>query len=143
MIVGSDLDGVLTSVSVRINFKLPWWLFSGLIFVRPNKKVVEILRKEQDIVIVSARPQKLEGLTKKWLRFYGIPFHNLFCVGNGKGVGQRKLEIINRMGIEKFIDDDKEIVDFLLQNSVNAHLVQELFQYPSTAKGGEERMFFE
>jgi uncharacterized HAD superfamily protein len=128
MIIGCDIDGVLTSVSVRINFKLPWWLFSGLIFIRPNKKVVEILKKERDIIIVSARPQKLEGLTKKWLRFHGIPFHNLFCVGNGKGIGQRKLEIINRMGIEKFIDDDKGIVDFLLQSSVNAHLAQELFQ---------------
>jgi len=128
MAVGSDLDGVLTSVSVRINFELPWWLFPGLIFVRPNKKVVEILSKERDIVIVSARPQKLEGLTKKWLRFHRIPFHSLFCVGNGKGVGQRKLEIINRMGIEKFIDDDKGIVDFLLRNSVNAHLVQEILQ---------------
>jgi len=128
MVIGCDIGGVLTSVSVRTDFKLPWWLFFGLIFVRPNKKVVEILRKERDIIIVSAMPQKLEGLTKKWLRFYKIPFRSLFCVGNEKGVGQRKLEIINRMGIEKFIDNDKGIVDFLLQNSVNAHLVQELFQ---------------
>ena len=65
MIIGCDIDGVLTSVSVRINFKLPWWLFSGLIFIMPNKKVVEILRKERDIMIVSARPKKIGRFNKK------------------------------------------------------------------------------
>ena len=82
--------------------------------------MVEILRKERDIIIVSARPKQLEGLTRRWLRYHKIPFSNLFCVGLEKGVSQRKLEVINQMGIKRFIDSDEKIVNFLRENFINA-----------------------
>jgi len=130
--IGVDLDGVFILPRVgwfNTDLKLPWWIFLGLIFVRPNRKAVEILKKldERDIIFVSARPKELENWTIRSLRFYKVPFSHLFCVGLGKGVAQRKLEVIRRMGIEKFIDNDEEVVNFLRNNSIDAHLPGELF----------------
>jgi hypothetical protein len=129
--IGLDLDGVLNGLGwFNTDIKLPWWLFIGLIFVRPNKKVIKGLKKldERDIVIVSARPKKLEGLTRAWLRFHKIPFSHLFCVGLGKGVEQRKLETLNRLEIQLFIDDDKKTVEFLCRRGINAYHVGELIE---------------
>jgi len=130
MRVGFDLDGVLNGLGqFNTNLKLPWLFFVGLIFIRPNKKAVKVLKEldERDIIIVSARPRQLEGLTKACFRFYKVPFHNLFCVGGlGKDAKEQKLEVIKQMKIEKFIDNDPEIVKFLQENGINAMFPQDL-----------------
>jgi len=127
MRIGFDLDGVLTR-SRRYNpdIKIPWWLFLGLIFVKPNKKIVSFLKNldERDIIIVSARPGRLKSLTRLWLRFYKIPFHNLFCVGLGKDARERKLKVIKQMKVKKFFDDDPKTVNFLRKFGINAKFPQ-------------------
>jgi len=126
MRVGFDLDGVLTPIGrYNPNKKLAWWLFLGLIFIIPNKKMVELLRnlaKQSIIIIISARPERLKILTILWLRLHKIPFHNLFCVGLGKDANQRKLDVIKLMKIGKFFDDNPETVEYLKEYGINARL---------------------
>ncbi|MDP2864382.1 MAG: hypothetical protein Q8N73_01850 [bacterium] len=126
-----DLDGVLTQIG-RYNpdIKLPWWVFLGLIFVKPNKKIVSFLKNldERNIIIVSARPWQLKRLTELWLRFHKIPCHNLFCVGLGKDAKKRKLRVIERvikqmkMKVEEVIDDNQPTVEYLKKHGINARL---------------------
>ncbi len=125
MIIGVDLDGVLTNVGLyNTETKLPWWCAIWLIFVRPNKKMAEIVRswrkKGNEIIIVSARPKQLEAITRWYLKKHQIPFSQLFLVGKGRGVAERKFEIIQKMGIEYFVDDDPQTVNFLRGFGVNA-----------------------
>lgn len=126
-----DLDGVLTPIG-RYNpdIKLPWWVFLGLIFVKPNKKIVSFLKNldERNIIIVSARPRQLKRLTELWLRFHKIPCHSLFCVGLGKDAKKRKLRVIERvikqmkMKVEEVIDDNQPTVEYLKEHGINARL---------------------
>jgi len=133
-----DLDGVLTrNGRYNPNKKLPWGLFLGLIFAKPNKKIVSFLKNldERDIIIVSARPVQLKRLTELWLRFHKIPCHKLFCVGLGRGAEERKLRVIERvikqmkMKIEEVevIDDDLKTVELLRNYGFNARLPKEVF----------------
>ncbi len=126
--VGIDLDGTITRIALRNpNIRLPWWLFYILVplvlVLRPNKLVVKKLQtiKERGckIIIITARPIQLEGLIRKWLVSYCVPFDNLFCVGFGKGAEERKLKVINDEDVEIFIDNNKRCRDFLKNNSVN------------------------
>ena len=128
MIVGADLDGTLTLTSLN-NFKdskLPWWCATWLILVRPNKKMITILRefarKGNTIIIVSARPKQLKGLTKLWLKIHQVPFDKVRLVNKGNGIEKRKLEIIREMKVEEFFDDDTPTVKYLKEHGINARL---------------------
>ncbi|XOB41687.1 MAG: hypothetical protein ACKKMS_03150 [Candidatus Nealsonbacteria bacterium] len=133
MIRGTDLDGVMTfrGLSNFNNSKLPWVCGLWLIFVPPNKRMIKLLRKwkekEDEIIIISSRPKKLEGLTKWWLKRYQIPYDYLFLVDKGDGFEQRKLEIIQKTGILLFVDDNPRIVSFLRKFGVKAKFPEEVF----------------
>jgi len=122
MKIGIDLDGIITPVGfINPDLKLPSWLYALLIpvvlMVTPNKK--EELKKialNNEIIIISARPQGIKNLTEKWLRFHKIPFDKIYCVGFGKGTKQRKLKIIKQENIELFIDNDERTTNFLNGN---------------------------
>ena len=126
--VGVDLDGTISKVGFyNPSLKLPCWLFIFLvpviILVKPNKKAVRRLKElEADckIIIVSARPPWARKITEMWLGAHDIPFTKIFCVGFGKGTEQRKLDIIEKEGIDHFFDDNKKLVNFLNQHSVKA-----------------------
>lgn len=77
MVIGFDVDGVLTTLPIRINFKLPWWLGLFLVLVPPKKRMLEILKKQKannKIILISARPKQLERLTRLWLKRYLVLF---------------------------------------------------------------------
>ncbi|MFH1671725.1 MAG: hypothetical protein ABH889_03080 [Candidatus Portnoybacteria bacterium] len=129
MKIGYDLDGV---IFIRVLFynpsiKLPWYLFLILIplilVIPPKKEIVhrlKTLEKEgHEIVIISARPPQTIEITKRLMKFYGIPFSDIYCVGFGKGTKERKLEIIRKKGIEQFVDDNERVIDFLKKNGVD------------------------
>ena len=131
MKIGYDLDGTVSSSTLyNPSIRLPWWLFFSLspafLLSRPNKKAVKTLwearERGDEIIIISARPPQFAALTKKWLQLYKIPYHNIFCVGFGKGTKQRKLEVIQKEKIQVFFDDDKRVVSFLKQNFIKAFL---------------------
>ncbi len=119
MIAGADIDGTLTLVPIRINFKPFWWFGLWLAFVPPNKKVIEILKKwkanNDKVVLVSARPEQLNRITQWWLKRHDAPYDKIFLIDSGKRKEERKLEIIKREGVEKFIEDDPKTLKFLNQ----------------------------
>lgn len=130
MKIGIDMDGVVAfSWLGHFNPSLPlpqWLLFLGIPFILfsfpyPKKKnIIKTLSKHHEIIFISGRPSWSLFLTKLWLKFYQIPFHKIYCVGYGKGMKERKLEIIKKEKIELFIEDDKRIIDFLKKNSIKA-----------------------
>lgn len=135
MIVGCDIDGVLTPVSARIRFRLPWWVFACLVFISPNKRMLGILislSANHKIVLVSSRPKQLNWLTQWWLKRNYVPYSSLFLVGLEPGIEQRKLEIIWEEKIDLFIDDDEKIVIFLREHSINALSPEGVFLKIST-----------
>lgn len=123
MKIGCDIDGVITPLKMRINFKLPWWVFIFLIFLPPDKKMLITLiswSTNHKIILISSRPKKLNYLTQWWLNRNYVPHSALFLGDLGPGAKERKLEIIQREKIDLYIDDDQEIVDFLRERGVNA-----------------------
>jgi len=127
-VVGSDFDGTVTLTRLYNfnNSKLPWWCAVWLILVRPNKKMIETLRefarKGAIIIMISARPPQLEGLTRWYSERNRIPFSQLFFVDKGEGVAERKLEIIKQMKVKEFFDDDPETVEYLKEHGINARV---------------------
>lgn len=75
-------------------------------------------KKGYQIILISARPQWCKDLTEIWLKYHCLPFSKIYCVGFGKGTKQRKLEVIQKEGIEIFIDNDRKVRKFLHQNSI-------------------------
>lgn len=135
MIIGCDIDGVLTPVSARISLRLPWWIFLFLAFVPSNKRMIKILislSANHEIVLVSSRPKQLNWLTQWWLKRNYVPYLSLFLVGLKPGIEQRKLEIIKKEDIEMFIDNDEETVLFLKERGINALSPEGVFLKIST-----------
>ena len=127
MKIGVDLDGTLTNFkSYKGRVNLPWWTGIWLFLLKPNKKMVEILKKWEgqghEIIIISGRPQRLEDSTKRWLKKYQIPFKRVILVELGDGIEKRKLRVIRQLGIEMFVDDDLWTVKFLVQNGIKAKI---------------------
>jgi len=79
------------------------------------KEVLDILKKENELFIITSRPKNLEFSTKQWLEKYfpntfsGVFFTNQFSLSEEKTT---KLEICNSLGIEVFIDDH---IDYALE----------------------------
>jgi hypothetical protein len=106
MKIGTDLDGaLLTFKFLNPSVKLPQWLYLPLaifaLLCPPNfviKRILQFAAKNNEIIIISARPKWFAPLTISWLKFHRIPFNKLYCVGFGKGTKERKLEIIRKEG---------------------------------------------
>jgi len=116
MIVGIDLDGVLTNIPLRTKLKLPWWLGLWLAFVPVNQKMLSILKKWRKnncrIIIISGRPEGLLKITQQWLEKNQVPYDKIF-LNNGKQKEEQKLEIIKREGVSVFFEDDPLVFNFL------------------------------
>ena len=120
MVIGTDLDGVLTKIGLyNTNTKLPWWCGLWLIFVPANKRMIKSLGG-RSIIIISARPKQLESITRLWLKIHRVSFTSLVLVGPGKNMAEKKLAAIKEFGIDIYIDDDIRTVIFLEDAGVNA-----------------------
>jgi len=126
MKIGIDLDGVITPLGlINPSLKLPRWLYIFIIpiillMVPDKKEELKKIAANHEIIIISARPKWSQNLTEKWLRYHKISFSKVYCVGFGKGTKQRKLKIIEKEGIEFFVDNDSRVTKFLNGNSVKA-----------------------
>jgi len=132
LIIGVDLDGVLTTVGLyNTDTKLPWWCGLWLIFVPSNKKMACWLRmlygKGNQIYIISARPRELEFITKVWLKIHRMPFNQIFFLGTGPMVSVSKLEVLKQVEADIYLDDNLKTVDFLNKNGVKAYFPSLLF----------------
>jgi hypothetical protein len=126
MKIGTDLDGVLLTFKfLNPSIKLPQWLYLPLaifaLLCPPNfviKRILQFVAKNNEIIVISARPKWFAPLTISWLKFHRIPFNKLYCVGFGKGTKERKLEIIRKEGIDIYFEDDKRIVQFFKKHAI-------------------------
>jgi uncharacterized HAD superfamily protein len=124
--IGIDLDGILAPIRfLNPSLKLPQWLYLPLAFLSlffppnfVNRKILQSLSENNEIIIISARPKWFESPTKLWLKWYRIPYDKIYCVGFGKGTKERKLEVIKKEGISIYIEDDKRIIQFLNRHSI-------------------------
>jgi hypothetical protein len=126
MKIGTDLDGVLLTFKfLNPSVKLPQWLYLPLaifaLLCPPNfviKRILQFAAKNNEIIVISARPKWFTPLTVSWLKFHQIPFNKLYCIGFGKGTKERKLEIIRKEGIDIYFEDDKRIVQFFKKHAI-------------------------
>ncbi len=129
---GVDLDGVITNNGW---YKGTLWLPSLFIclvliilspFISPNIKMLVKLKKWREIgdkiIIISLRPKQTEGLTKKWLDRYTIPYDEIIFLGVGGDPEKRKLRIALELHLGTFIDDSRKTVNFLQRYGINATL---------------------
>ncbi|MFQ6049501.1 MAG: hypothetical protein ACE5J0_00440 [Candidatus Paceibacterales bacterium] len=112
--IGFDLDGTITCLPYWIHglnkLKWPWFLYlipSALGVV--NRKTVELIRrlkkKGYEIIIISARPDKMTKFTSRWLKRKNIPYDKLFCVGGQeKEALFKKIKIVKKERIKAFVD---------------------------------------
>jgi hypothetical protein len=126
MKIGIDLDGVITPIGlINPSLKLPHWLYIFIVpimlsMVPDKKEELKKIAANHEIIIISARPGWSQKLTEWWLKYHGLPFSKLYCLGFGKGTKERKLKLIKKEKIQIFVDNDRKIINFLNGNSINA-----------------------
>lgn len=88
-----DIDNTLADQSDRekestIDGKLNWNSFENPALVALDKPIyqtiemVKSMAKDYQIVIVTARKEKLRATTEHWLKKYGVPYEGLFMRDN-------------------------------------------------------------
>lgn len=110
-----------------------WELFgyqvleSSELNIATTKSIFNDIIKEDDYVIVmTARPYEYEFITKNWLNNHGIKYDELVLVGNNSKIG-----FIERYQIDTVIDDkphlfsEIEVVKDLFPNSNTSKLIDD------------------
>lgn len=91
--------------------------------LKPKKEVIERMRllkaRGCQLMVATRRPNQFFWFTKLWFIFNRIPLDGLFCVGFERA-NERKLKIVQKEKIDAFIDNDPKVVQFMLENAVNA-----------------------
>jgi hypothetical protein len=128
---GLDLDGVLAEIRVaeleliRIAVKhgadealLEEGYYSSL---RPLLDARDFVGPEDDAVVITSRPERLAGVTHRWLSYY-YPQFDYYMVAppadwrDGdprKAVASLKAAKIMQKGVDVYFDDDPVVVKYL------------------------------
>jgi len=123
-IQGSYLKGRILLALVRI---LPgdvgsYWLLHRT-EVRDDIEIARQLSERYMVTVLTARPTVFQRVTEQWLtRKAQISFRHLYCVGLAKGVPERKYQYASEAGVDMVIDDTEEIVRYLQDQGMPAHL---------------------
>jgi len=127
MIVGVDIDGVISIAPLGLNFvprilKRFWNRFMDLGFGRfvylemrkPNKEVRESLREMKrqgyTIVIISYMFKRHRRVVERWLRENDIPFDKLMLAQEGEKALGFKRRVVEEENCDIFFDDEQSIV---------------------------------
>lgn len=116
--------------------KLFWDLFgyesigNSEINIKTTKTIYDsIIKKDDEIHIITARPQSYEGITKQWLEQHNIKYDNLILVGRNSKIG-----LIEQLKIEVVIDDKPDLFNEI-------EVVKQLFPKSNTATLINENLF--
>ena len=82
----------------------------------------EIIKEDDYVVIMTARPFEYKFITEKWLMNYGIKYDELVLVGNNSKIG-----FIERYQIDTVIDDKPQLFSEI-------EVVKDLFPYSHTSQ---------
>jgi hypothetical protein len=141
MRIGFDLDGVLAEIRVaeleliRIAVKngadedlLEEGYYSSL---RPLLDARDFVGPDDDAVVITSRPERLAGVTRRWLNYY-YPQFDYYMVAppadwrDGdprKAVAMLKAAKIRQAGVAVYFDDDPVVVGHL-RSMVNIPVVK-------------------
>jgi hydroxymethylpyrimidine pyrophosphatase-like HAD family hydrolase len=121
MIVGFDLDGVITFVPTK-NSKLmfvSYWLmvipqfriFYDKFIRRINPEIEKLIKyliqKKVKIFIITGNTVGYQKDLEKWLKRHGLPYDRIFCYHSGYGLSRAewKAKIIRENKVDYFFDD--------------------------------------
>lgn len=138
-----DMDGTLADITHRLHHvqKEPkdWRsFFLAIEWDTLRQDVYEkimTLSKDNNIVIVSARPEKYREVTKDWLAENGVPYQTLIMRGDGdrRDDAQVKLDILNtyfrRDMIECVFDDRPRVIRMWKENGLKVEDVGEGIEF--------------
>jgi len=125
--IALDFDGTFTYCNQGLkrtleSLRIPWSIIN-LLFInsRPNKKLIKALKKIQKdykVVIISSRPTFLRKKIENFLVTEGLQEIEIICTGWLRRKS-RKLEALKKSGISVYIDNEKDIRDFLKKNLIS------------------------
>lgn len=128
--IGFDIDGCL--IQEKNNYGLPG-PFSKLFILRnpPYERMKEILKwlkkRKHEIVAITNRSWIFKYPTMKQLIKNGIYFDKLICAGGffPRNRGKKKKKVINKERIDIFVENDENILEFLIENSIKSISAEE------------------
>ncbi|RLI93373.1 MAG: hypothetical protein DRO89_00170 [Candidatus Altiarchaeales archaeon] len=119
--IAFDIDGVLArGLDVnKLNSGRDDKIYGNLILDRHCLPLIEKLRKNNTIYILTARPSHHKGVTISWLNKHNLIYDKLFLnhYNDWRAGPQYKAEIIQRERIDVLIDDTPEIIDYVNRNT--------------------------
>jgi len=125
--IGFDFDGTFTYCNQELkrtleSLRIPWSIIN-LLFInsRPNKRLIKALKKIQrdyKIVIISSRPTFLRKKIENFLVTQGLQEIEIICTGWLRRKN-RKLKALKETGINVYIDNEKDIREFLKENLIS------------------------
>ncbi len=141
MHLGLDLDGVLSKRSPVQGSYVRGRILCGILRLLPGnpgtywilnhteaREDIDIIRDlstRHRITIITARPIDFHRATEQWLTEVAqISFEGLYCVGLAKDVPYRKYVYADQVGVDVFIDDTKENVEYFREQELFAHLFE-------------------
>ena len=91
-----------------------------------KEEACDILNKlctDNEIIFITARYEveenKVETLTKRWLKNNNIPFNKLY-------LGRNKLEVCQEIGIDVFIDDSFENCKLVQSGNIKTYMIDHI-----------------
>ncbi len=125
-IIAVDMDGFLTKIGVKGNIRFPNLAYSTVLKIlspKPRIKNIERVRRWKnigfEIVIVSARPERVRDITEKWLKKHNLEVDEIILVGPGN-VKEKKLNALEKIKPEAYHDDDSSTVNYLKKRGICA-----------------------
>jgi len=115
--IAFDIDGVLAhGLSLKeLNQGMDDEIYSGLEFARESLPLINSLRNENKIYILTARNERLRNVTQEWLVRNNFQTNRIFLSPHQEWrlAPRYKAEIVRQQGIEILVDDSPEIVDYV------------------------------
>lgn len=119
--IAFDIDGVLAKgLNINeLNSGRDDEVYRNLIFDGSCLPLIEELRKDNTIYILTARHSYHRDVTISWLNRHNLIYDKLFLnhYNDWRVSPQYNAEIIQREGIDVLIDDTPEIIDYVDRNT--------------------------
>lgn len=133
-LIGYDLDGTLVPGKPARN--KPYFRQTG-----PERKAYDVIRREhyknaplvrmpsKQFVLISGRPIRYESETLFWVDFNGLKPDGIYLMDNvvtRKNQIAHKIEVLRRLGISRYYEDDPKIARALTRLGISVILVERL-----------------
>ncbi len=119
--IAFDIDGVLAKgLDIHeLNSGRDDEIYGNLIFDSLCLPLIENLRKNHTIYILTARHSHHRDVTISWLNEHDLIYDKIFLnhYNDWRVSPQYKAEIIRREGIDVLVDDTPEIIDYVDRNT--------------------------